>query len=567
MMVLNMENWKDLFRPHILERGLNYYEMGAVENVLQTETGFCATVVGNENYEVEIEITDGRVYDMWCSCPYAKDGNYCKHMAAVLFKSDEPVHGIEEGEKTWQARYLESNQELLEVIDKIPETELRSILAKLAEENESLRNHIMTKYTSSVSERQMIRLKKEIDNIVYRFSDRSGFIDWQNAGDFIAAMENFLYDNVKELIEKGACMQAFELTNDVFVKIGNLDIDDSDGGTTMVFDSCYDFWKQILKNCNESDKKQMFQWFENHQSDGTVIDYMEDYISDFLLNEFQDKRLLEKKLQMLDERIAKAGEKTDCGDCWSVHYGYENNILKRLEIMRKLDYSEEEIQEYRRKNWRFSTVRKLEIEECLEKKKINEAIRILNESKILDKEYPGLVAGYSAKLIDLYKIRKQDKEYKEELIFQVFSCRQDKLDYVNRLKSVCEHVEWETLREKILNGRTGWQIKYPLLEAEKMYERLLKDIVADGSIFLLDQYETVLKKKFPEQVRDAYTTFIKKQADVVSDRKRYRDLIKYLKKITKYPNGKEIAGNVASEWRACYYRRSAMMDELRKEGF
>lgn len=562
-----MENWKDLFRSHILERGLNYYEMGAVENVLQTETGFCATVVGNENYEVEIEITDGRVYDMWCSCPYAKDGNYCKHMAAVLFKSDEPVHGIEEGEKTWQARYLESNQELLEVIDKIPETELRSILAKLAEENESLRNHIMTKYSSSVSERQMIRLKKEIDNIVYRFSDRSGFIDWQNAGDFIAAMENLLYDNVKELIEKGACMQAFELTNDVFVKIGNLDIDDSDGGTTMMSDSCYDFWKQILKNCNESDKKQMFRWFENHQSDGTVIDYMEDYISDFLLNEFQDKRLLEKKLQMLDERIAKAGEKTDCGDCWSVHYGYENNILKRLEIMRKLEYSEEEIQEYRRINWRFSAVRKLEIEECLEKKEINEAIRILNESKVLDKEYPGLVAEYSAKLIDLYKIRKQDKEYKEELIFRVFSCHQDKLDYVYILKSVCEHVEWETLREKILNGRTGWQIKYPLLEAEKMYERLLKDTVADGSIFLLDQYETVLKKKFPEQVRDAYTTFIKKQADVVSDRKRYRDLIKYLKKITKYPNGKEIAGNVASEWRACYYRHSAMMDELRKEGF
>lgn len=57
-MVLNMEKWKDLFRPHILERGLNYYEMGAVEDVQKTETGFCATVVGNENYEVEIEITD-----------------------------------------------------------------------------------------------------------------------------------------------------------------------------------------------------------------------------------------------------------------------------------------------------------------------------------------------------------------------------------------------------------------------------------------------------------------------------------------------------------------------------
>lgn len=562
-----MENWRVLFRPHILERGLNYYEMGAVENVQKTETGLCAIVVGNENYEVEIKITAGRVYDMWCSCPYAKDGNYCKHMAAVLFKSDESACGIEEGEKTWQARYLESKQELLEVIGKIPETELRRLLAQFAQENESFRNHIITKYSSSVSERQMIRLKKEIDDIVYRFSDRGGFIDWQNAGDFIAAMESFLYCNVNELIKKGACMQAFELTNDLFVKIGNLDIDDSDGGTTMVANSCYEFWKQILENCNESDKKHMFQWFENHQSAGIVIDFMEDYISDFLLNEFQDKKLLKKKLQMLDERITKAGEKTDCGDWWSVHFGYENNILKRLEIMRKLDYSEEEIQEYKRINRRFSAVRKLEIKECLEKKEIDQAICILKESKVLDKEYPDLVTEYSTKLIDLYKIRKQDKEYKEELIFQVFSCRQDKLDYVYRLKSVCEQVEWENHREKILKGKTGWQIKYPLLEAEKMYNRLLEEIVVDGSIVLLDQYETVLKKEFPEQMREAYTTYIKKQVDVVSDRKRYKDLIKYLKKITKYPNGKEIARNVVSEWRACYYRRSAMMDELRKEGF
>ena len=73
MMVLHMENWKGLFRPHILERGLNYHEMGAVENVQQTETGFRAAVVGSENYEVEIEIKDGRVNDMWCSCPYAED--------------------------------------------------------------------------------------------------------------------------------------------------------------------------------------------------------------------------------------------------------------------------------------------------------------------------------------------------------------------------------------------------------------------------------------------------------------------------------------------------------------
>ena len=37
-----MDDWKHLFRPHILERGLDYYEMGAVDEVKRTETGYRA---------------------------------------------------------------------------------------------------------------------------------------------------------------------------------------------------------------------------------------------------------------------------------------------------------------------------------------------------------------------------------------------------------------------------------------------------------------------------------------------------------------------------------------------
>lgn len=542
-----MDNWKDLFRPHILERGLNYYEMGAVESIQWNEKGFSAAVIGSEDYEVGIGIKDGRIYDMRCNCPYAKDGNYCKHMAAVLYAEEEAAHGTKAGDKS-----LESKQELKEVIEKIPENELRSILEQLAEESESLRNHILLKYSSSVSERQIISLKKEIDSIAYRYSDRGGFVDWRNAGDYISAMEEFLYNNVQTMIDRACYMQAFELANHVFITIGNQDIDDSAGGTTMAANTCYEFWKQILKKCTESDKKRMFQWFEKHQADGTVIDYMEDYISDFLMNEFQDRELLEQKLQMLDEMIDKAKEKTDCGNWYSVQYGYENNILKRLEIMNKLGYSKKEIQKYKEKNRRFSTVRRLEIEEFMEKGKISKAIQVLNESKVLDKEYPGLVAEYSAKLITLYDMTKMNKEYKEELVFQVFSCRQDNLEYANKLKGICEPGEWEIHRENILKGKTGWQIRYPLLEAEGMYERLLNEVAEGGSIFLLDQYEKVLKKKFPEQVRDTYAAYIRKQADVVSDRKRYKELIRYLKKLKSYQDGKEMAVKIANEWKAYY---------------
>lgn len=42
-------------------------------------------------------------------------------------------------------------------------------------------------------------------------------------------------------------------------------------------------------------------------------------------------------------------------------------IIKRLEIMKQLDYPEEEIREYRRNHWRFSAVRELEIQEDIER--------------------------------------------------------------------------------------------------------------------------------------------------------------------------------------------------------
>ena len=77
----------------------------------------------------------------------------------------------------------------------------------------------------------------------------------------------------------------------------------------------------------------------------------------------------------------------------------------------------------------------------------------------------------------------------------------------------------------------------------------------------------VLKEKFPEQVRDIYITYPHFESERADNRSRYRELMKYLKKIRRYPGGKEKASEIAENWRAMYYRRTAMMDEMRKAGF
>ncbi len=559
-----MSNWKDLFQEHILARGEAYYFEGAVLELHKTEHGYHAVVEGTEDYEVDIEMEGGRVCEMYCSCPYAENGNNCKHMAAVLFEIEEQNEEDILAEGTCPD---DQEKEVEEIIERISEEELRSFVKGIAAQDSEIRNILMTRYAVKIDEKQMERLKQGVDQLVWEYGDRSGYIDYRNALDFCWALENYLEDKVDTLIERKCYGQAFALTNYVFQTIGNIDIDDSDGGTSQVANVCYDKWKKILENCSEEEKNEMFSWFMSHLSCDYVVDYMEDYMEDFLTHEFQNREMLEKMLKDLDERIEMQTSSTDCGSTWSARYGYENNIIKRLERMERLGFSAEEIREYRRQHWRFSVVRELEIQENLNNGNLDGAIRILQESKILDKEYPGLIARYSEQLISIYETQPDKEVYKKELLYYVFECPQNNLVHIYKLKKVCTDKEWDGYREKILKSPKNYNILYPFMEKEGMYEPMLECLKKETFIYNLDRYEKVLKEKFPEQVRDIYISYLRHEAERASNRNRYRELMKYLKKIRRYPRGKEKASEIAKNWRAVYYRRTAMMDEMQKAGF
>lgn len=559
-----MSDWKDLFQEHILDRGESYYFDGAVLELHKTEHGYHGVVEGTEDYEVDIEMEGGRICEMYCSCPYAEGGNNCKHMAAVLFEIEEQS---EEDILTEETCQDDQEQEVEEIIERIPEEELRSFVKEIAAQNSEIRNILMTRYAVKIDEKQMDLLKQGVNQHVWEYGDRSGYIDYRNAWDFCWALENYLEDKVDTLIDRKCYRQAFELTNYVFRTIGNIDIDDSDGGTSQVANACYDKWKEILENCSEEEKNEMFSWFMSHLSCNYVIDYLEDYMEDFLTHEFQNREMLEKMLKDLDERIEMQALSTDCGSTWSVRHGYENNIIKRLELMERLDFPEEEIREYRRRHWRFSAVRELEIQENLDNGNLDEAIRILQESKTLDKEYPGLVARYSEQLISIYETQPDKEGYKKELLYYVFECPQNNLVHIYKLKEVCTDKEWEDYREQILKNPKNYNILYPFMEKEGMYESMLECIRKETFIYNLDKYEKVLKEKFPDQVRDIYISYLRHEAERAGNRKRYRELMKYLKKIRRYPGGIEKASEIAENWRGMYYRRTAMMDEMRKAGF
>ena len=91
-------NWKRYFLPHILERGKKCLREGRVGEIRRTTHGYEAIVRGEQKYHVKIDIQGQFIEQMSCDCFYVQNkGQYCKHMAAVLYE-------LEERQMIWEKR-------------------------------------------------------------------------------------------------------------------------------------------------------------------------------------------------------------------------------------------------------------------------------------------------------------------------------------------------------------------------------------------------------------------------------------------------------------------------------
>lgn len=131
---------EELFDDLILERGYEYAQEGAVDHVRKVGEAIYATVHGTEDYHVKIDDND-----MFCDCPYAKEGAHCKHMAAVLYYLEShPVydeHTIIDALSEKQAKQLLKKilKDHPEYLDQLPQVEKKVEIKESVEE--AFRNH------------------------------------------------------------------------------------------------------------------------------------------------------------------------------------------------------------------------------------------------------------------------------------------------------------------------------------------------------------------------------------------------------------------------------------------
>ena len=532
-----MKNWKRLFAQRILNRGYEYYMDDLVEDLHRDGDTIYATVSGTEDYEVEITLDGEEVEDMFCTCPYADDGNYCKHMAAVLFEYDDNGAEVKES----------AGDDVSELVRSISEADVRSFLTEVLANDEKLKQRFIVRF-SKKNELSEDVYKNLIDQTIDKYEDNYGFIHYNDAMDFYEDMLSFT-DDVRAIIDSGRYGEAFDLSFYVCQEVAQIESDD-DGEMTMIMDEFSAFWNEIAEKMEPQDKDWLFDQalLEYELSDG---DYLDVYLESFILRQFREERYRDRVLDFLDSQIERAQPDT---------YGKSAALRQKIVFLNEIGTGFDEIEKFCRDHWDDIHIREWLARQLIQREEWNKAIEIYKECVSSDHDYPGYVKGFREELLRLY--RRTDNRKKVLQTLWDLVCKSNSTEYYQELKSQYSNEEWIKEREKVFPC-FGADRQAQLLCEEKLYDRLW-ELLKDRDLFTVLGYEDVLLPKYSAEILKKYQIYLNRAATQARGRSAYQEWVRLLKRMKKIDGGKEIAQHITDEWRVKYKNRRAMMEELRK---
>lgn len=510
--------WEKLFTTQIVERGYEYYCEGMVDSFEVTVDGIHGLVMGSEEYNVSISLVQGDVDEMSCSCPYARGGKHCKHMAAVLFAWSSQTGDLERTSK-WRIDDDEDFQSRLAEIDGLVEEAdsetVRSFLKGVLAADERWYHRFCQTVKQVDDEDELLDYRLILDALVHEYAGDGGFIDYKEAGDFANELKDILDEDVAELIEKGKYWLAFAVVNHLLFMLNNLAIDDSGGEIDMVADSIYETWGRLLLNADLEVKQEMFDWFVG-QLDGRLEDYLKAYVVQILIAEFNEGAFRQEKSRVFKKRLARMDV---IDNHWMREYMDGEWALQVLALLSKDECNEEELKEMCQKYWNLAAVRRIAVEECMGRKDYALALAILDESLELDRGMPDLVVNYSQQKKEIYLLTGDKAAYVKQLWALVLEHDRGDFASYQELKEQYTAEEWVHEREKIFEQLSDSHQVARIYQAEGLKDRLLAYVVKSPGLYELQAFEDDLKEEYPCELLAKYRQELEKSVVVTSNRK------------------------------------------------
>lgn len=546
--------WKSLFQDHILFRGIDYYERNLVKDVNNEDGQITGTVIGTKDYSVEILKEKDEIVNMFCSCPHATSGNNCKHMVAVLFY-------LENNDPHFSKKTKEDDVE--ELVEGVDVEVLKDFVIDLLSHDAQLLNRFKSIIKDEILPTDIVFYKNQINDIFWEYGGYQDFVDYEDSFDFTTELESILNNEIQNIVTLKEWSAAFELTEYLFIQLGNQFIDDSGGNTWGVIHDCIEIWEQILNQCDINIKRKMYNSFLKI-IDGEIIqsqDYFIEYIEQFIFDHFKEKEFQLEKIDRLDIQIKSWKEEANSnrGD-----YELNKYCLRKVKILEELNTDQKKIADYCMEHIYLDDIRKYYIDVCIKNKNYNQAIILLKEGKKQQEVNHVNLLYYSTQLKDLYKFLDMDKLYKEELWQLLVKYDKGNIDVFRELKSLYSENDWLHKRNLIFTELVDAVTIDELYREEKLYDLLIEVVMNSEELYMVRKHEDILKNLYPEKLLTKYEQAVAGMATQALGRKYYRKIIAILSEMRKYPGGSIKISEIVLDWREKYANRPAMMDELDK---
>ena len=523
-------SWRRLFKPWILVRGKEYFEYGRVAELKEIGSRVAAEVSGSRTYRVEIQRNGERVVGMSCDCPYAASGENCKHMAAVLLavegKSAQP-------RMDWQT-----------ALEQMGEEQLRELLHGLAVVNGALQDRIIRMVSGPGDD--PARWQDDLDQIISAHTDYDGCLNYDRAYDCMTEVAEYLKECLPPLLTAERIVDAAKLVMTVYGAAWGQEMDDSDGGLTMVSESCREAMGQILPLADAQQERKIFDLLHEFLEDSSW-DYGSEDLEALMLSLEWSPELQQRNLKYLDESL----------NSW--------RMRQRAELMERMGSSKAELiawwEQYGEDNGAYYPLLHLYEEENLPK-----AIELVREKRMRE-DSPRSSVNETKTLLRLLEKAGEQAEYEAELRHLVLGLKCREMEYVSRLKAITPPEQWNTVFETLLADAAHPTERMKLYHLNGMYSELFAELSRYPYIGIFQSYEEDLRKRNPERTLKLYTEILKREMDIACDRKQYRHIADHLNKLRAYPYGREEAENLAAYWYVHHKNRPAMKDELLKAGY
>ncbi len=566
-MTLTLKNFKKVIAPEILARGRSYFDNERVIALdMQEERMWLAEVEGSDLYEVDIDGSDGTLICS-CPCPY-EHGEYCKHVAAVLFAIEEQFpEYIDSTVKKTPAK--SGKTDLATLVGSLSKEELIAFILEQASQDRGFANTLRARFSPDKTKSATFYLQN-VNSILRAERDRDGYMD--AVGTAKAARQlRIILNEANTAAARGEVDRAVSILKALISGIS--------GSINRTEDENGDLYACAHEALSEMERLST-----------SVPPQTRAVIFDFCIQEAVTPRAKEAETRWPLLKIAariflgSAERERLFGTLDTVSASMHNavrveSILQfgadqthaveiKLEVIRRED-SPQAALDFMAKNVHLIGIRSMLITEHLNAGRLNVAHKLITEGIKLARQQnlPGLVASYQKQQLELAQ-REEDTILVKHLARELLTSQYD-ITYYHLLKTLVPPAEWKVYSDKLLaelqTEHRGTALAIQIYYQEDRWKDLL-DLAPKAWHSVIPQYHEALEKRFPKAMVKLY----EKQIPVIMKYNADRGGYRYIGELLRHIRGlgeDALAQELADELRSLNKTRRALLDELSKAGF